>query len=259
LEGDDLTPSLFYYGVMMMSNNRRVVILWSGGIDSTTLVWWAKKKGMDVRTLTIYYGQKHTKETSFVAKLTEKFRIDNKTVDLGAIQPLIDYGALTGTANVPQGTYDEKTQRVTIVPNRNMILLAIAAGYAITLGSSVILYAAHRNDRSIYPDCRPVFVNAMNAAIEAGNVWSPVEIWAPFIDYSKTEIVTLGLKLDVPYEDTWSCYEGGRKPCGKCGTCLERTEAFMNNVANDPALNPKDWIKFMGYYKDARISDGNKT
>jgi len=137
-----------------------------------------------------------------------------------------------------------------------MIFLSIAVGYAVKIGAKDVYYAAHRSDQ-IYPDCRKEFVKAMDSAIYLANIYDPVELKAPFVDMTKAEIVALGLKLGVPYELTWSCYAGGERPCLKCGTCVERTEAFLLNNSKDPLLTEDEWkiaVENLAKYSPAKSS-----
>lgn len=229
------------------------VLILSGGIDSSTLLFYLIDRGYEVRALTFYYGQKHLKEIEYAKKIAEYAkeigRVAHEIVDISSIRDLIAAGALTGDDAVPKSFYTERTQITTIVPNRNMILLSIAAGYAIKIGAKEVFYAAHKSDYSIYPDCRKEFVKAIDTAIYLGNLWNPVEIKAPFIDMTKKDIVALGLELKVPYQLTWSCYEGEERPCLSCGTCLERTEAFLLNDARDPLLSDEEWQKAIEIYE----------
>ena len=130
---------------------------------------------------------------------------------------------------MPSCHYTEEAAKKTVVPNRNMIMLSVAAGYAEAHEIPEVFYAAHKNDSTIYPDCRPEFVQALRPAIRLATAWHPVELQAPFVDMSKAEIVRMGLALQVPYELTWSCYRGEERPCRTCPTCIEREEAFAVN------------------------------
>ncbi len=230
------------------------VMILSGGLDSTTLLWYLCSRGERVYALTFDYGQRHRREIQHAKKVVEAaesrgFRVSHEIVDISSISHLISSGALTGEDEVPHGFYTDERQKVTVVPNRNMIMLSIAAGYAVKLGEREVYYAAHRSDYAIYPDCRKEFVKALDAAIYLATLFTPVELKAPFVDMTKTEVVSLGLKLGVPYELTWSCYEGGERPCLKCGTCLERTEAFLLNGVKDPLLSDEEWEKAVEEYR----------
>ena len=241
----------------------RAVLILSGGIDSSTLLYYLIDKGYDVHALTFNYGQKHSKEIEHSKMVAEEAksrgRVEHKVVDISSIHELISSGALTSEESVPKAFYSEEVQKRTIVPNRNMIMLSIAAAYAVKIGAEEVHYAAHKSDYSIYPDCRKEFVKTFDAAVYLANLWTPVEIRAPFVDMTKDKIVRIGLGLGVPYELTWSCYEGGERPCLSCGTCLERTEAFLLNNAKDPLLDDEEWkkaVEIYGKMKDEYESAG---
>ncbi len=239
------------------------VLILSGGVDSSTLLYYLLERGYEVHALTFYYGQKHFKEIEYSKKIVEKAKevgkVEHKVVDISTIHELIAKGALTAEEEVPKAFYTEEVQRRTIVPNRNMILLSIAAGYAVKIGAGEVFYAAHKSDYSIYPDCRKEFVKALDTALYLGNLWSPVELKAPFVDMTKAEIVKLGLELNVPYEYTWSCYEGDERPCLSCGTCLERTEAFLLNDARDPLLSDEEWERAVKIYEEKKREYESKS
>lgn len=231
----------------------KAVLIFSGGLDSSTLLYHLISQGYEVSALTFVYGQRHSKEVEFAKMLAERVKkigkLEHRIVDITSIHDLISHGAITGEDVVPEGFYCEERQRSTIVPNRNMILLSIATGYAVKIGAREVYYAAHKSDYSIYPDCRKEFVKALDTAIYLGNLWTPVELKAPFVDMKKAEIVALGLKLNVPYELTWSCYRGEERPCLSCGTCVERTEAFLLNGIKDPLLSEEEWNKAIMIYR----------
>ena len=233
-------------------------MIFSGGLDSSTLLYYLleRRKYDEIHCLSFNYGQRHSKELEYAKKIIEvtckrfpEKKIIHKIIDISTIHELIAKGALTGEDALPQGEmYTSENQKKTIVPNRNMILLSIGAGYAIKIGAKKVFYGAHSSDYSVYPDCRPEFVKVLNAALFVGNIWTPVEVEAPFVHMTKADIVKLGLELKIPYQYTWTCYKGGERPCLKCAACLERTEAFMKNNIRDPALTPEEWIEALKQY-----------
>lgn len=225
------------------------VVIFSGGMDSATLLWDQLTQGNDVHALTFNYGQRHSHEMVYandlIYKAREKFRgrkIVHEIVDISSIKKFIAQGALTGDEKVPEGHYEAESMKSTVVPNRNMIMLSIAAGYAIKEKADRLLYGAHGGDHAIYYDCRKEFVNAIGNAILLADQQELI-LDAPFIQITKTDIVRLGKRIGVPYENTWSCYKGGVRPCLKCGTCTERTEAFIEANMVDPALTKEEWEK----------------
>ncbi len=220
-------------------NPVKAVLILSGGLDSTTLLYKMLAEGYDVHALTFNYGQRHRKEINCARRISENLRVPHEVVDLSCITGLLGNSALLGKSEVPRCHYTEDAARQTIVPNRNMIMLSVAVGYAEAHEIPAVFYAAHRNDSTIYPDCRKEFVEALKPAITLATAWHPVELKAPFIDKTKAEIVKLGLELEVPYEMTWSCYKGDEMPCRECPTCIEREEAFTLNGVKDPLL--RDW------------------
>jgi len=218
---------------------KRAVLILSGGVDSTTLLYKMRQQGYEVHALTFNYAQRHKKEIDCARRIAALLKVSHQVVDLSCLASLLGNSSLLCGRDVPSGRYTEETARQTVVPNRNMIMLAVAAGYAEAQEIPEVFYAAHKNDATVYPDCRVEFVQALAPAIRLGTAWHPVELRAPFIDLSKAEIVQMGLDLDVPYQLTWSCYRGEDLPCRVCPTCLEREAAFALNGAVDPLLDPK--------------------
>lgn len=215
----------------------------SGGVDSTTMLYHMLDKGYDPLVLTYDYGQRHSVEVSCARNIA---RYLDLPWELHKIQKVKHAGSLEGSAPIPKEDYSVETQKQTVSPNRNMIMLAIAAKYAIIHDAEWIWYAAHHNDHAVYPDCTPDFVDAMNNVLEIGN-YEKVEVIAPFIYKTKSEIVKLGNGLNVPYEMTWSCYDpvdiaieglygSGHIHCGVCGTCRERILAFEEAGVDDPTI-----------------------
>lgn len=223
----------------------KALVLFSGGVDSATCLGLAVKKyGADnVTALSISYGQKHIKEIEAATAITKYYETERIELDLSLIFKYSDCSLLKNSEqNIPHESYSEQLKKSsgstvsTYVPFRNGLFLSSAASIALSKKCGVIYYGAHADDSAgnAYPDCSEAFNNAMNTAIYEGS-GHQLEISAPFVGMSKAEVVKLGLSLGVPYELTWSCYEGGEKPCGKCGTCIDRAKAFELNGIKDPA------------------------
>ncbi len=213
---------------------QKVVVIYSGGMDSFTILNMAVAQGYDVHALSFNYGQRHSKELDYAARVCSELKVQHKIVDISAINELVGGSSLTSTdIEVPEGHYAEDNMKSTVVPNRNMILLSMAVGYAVSLGADKVMYGAHSGDHTIYPDCRPEFVHKMNDVCAIAN-YEPVEIVTPFLNDSKIEILTEGLKMGLDYGKSWTCYNGREKACGKCGSCQERLEAFTVVGATDP-------------------------
>jgi len=213
---------------------KRVLIL-SGGMDSVTLLYKLVKEvgRQSVYALTLNYGQRHVKEIEYSKWNCEHLGVNHLIIDITSIAPVLKGSALTDNLEVPDGNYADKNMKVTVVPNRNMIFLSLAIAYAVSLGAEEVYYGAHTGDHAIYPDCRPIFIEKMNAAAAIAN-YEPVKIVTPFSTMDKGDIVKLGTKLGVPYEHTWTCYKGLEKACGTCGSCTERLEAFAKAARKDP-------------------------
>ena len=212
----------------------KAVVLFSGGLDSTVLASYLISKGAEVRLLSIDYGQRHAKELAHGETLAKELNLPRKTLSLPGLGDLLKGSSLTDdSVELPEGHYAEESMKATVVPNRNMILLALAGGYALSSGFDPIAYAAHAGDHFIYPDCRPEFAEAMEKALGLAD-WKDLNLYRPFVDMTKADLVKLGAKLKAPLERTWSCYAGRERHCGKCGTCVERKEAFELAKVPDP-------------------------
>lgn len=213
----------------------KAVIILSGGMDSTTLAYDIVKGGKydEVHAISFDYGQVHNKELDCARITARKLGLrSHHVVNLYSLGGLLQ-SALTGDAPVPEGAYDDENQKLTVVPNRNMIMLSIAAGYAMSIGATDLYYGAHAGDHAIYPDCRPEFVHMINAVLAVAH-YTPVKVIVPYLHYSKGNVAARGRMLNVPYEDTWTCYKGGNISCGKCGSCDERLRAFEFAGYPDP-------------------------
>ena len=214
----------------------KTVLIYSGGIDSTVLLYDLLNSGHDVQALSVNYGQRHGKELDCAKSLCKQLHVEHHVADLTALNPLLSGSSLTSPhVQVPEGHYEDESMKATVVPNRNMILLSIATGWAMSTGASSVSYAAHSGDRAIYPDCKEEFADAMNSVMEIAG-WDKVSLNRPFSSLTKADIVKLGDELGVPFEQTWSCYKGGQVHCGVCGTCVERREAFELAGVTDPTI-----------------------
>lgn len=210
------------------------LVLLSGGLDSSTLLAHVLEQRSDaVEALSIDYGQRHHREMNSAAAVATHFGVRWEPFVLNPGSLFRGSSQTDPSVPVPKGRYDEPSMKKTVVPNRNMVLLSIAGAFAISRGLNQVAYGAHAGDHAIYPDCRPEFVRAMNQAFQLCD-WNLLSLWTPFITFSKGEIVELGLSLKVPFEKTWTCYEGLDKACGTCGSCSERLEAFRENGVTDP-------------------------
>ncbi|PHR64662.1 7-cyano-7-deazaguanine synthase QueC [Pseudidiomarina marina] len=211
----------------------KVVVIYSGGMDSFTVLHHAVRHGHEVFALSFNYGQRHVRELDAAARVCQQLGIPHKVVDITAINSLLAGSSLTSDIEIPEGHYAEASMQSTVVPNRNMILLSLAIGYAVSLGAEAVYYGAHSGDHAIYPDCRPEFVEKMNAVSLIAN-YEPVRIEVPYLRNNKAEILADGLRMNLDYSQTWTCYNGREKACGKCGACVERLEAFAANQVTDP-------------------------
>lgn len=222
------------------------VVVLSGGMDSSTaLVVATKVHGAEnLKSITFNYGSKHNiKENAAAAAIAAKLGVTNVLVSLPFVANHFKSDLLATGGDVPEGHYAEDNMKRTVVPYRNAIMLAIAAGYAASHGARELWLGNHAGDHAVYPDCREDFTKPFEQALLNGD-WNPVRIIRPFEKLSKAEIVEVGSKLDCPYELTWTCYKGGEKHCGRCGTCVERREAFHLAGVPEPTeyLDPE-------YYK----------
>jgi len=225
----------------------RAIILLSGGMDSTTLAYSAADDGHDLYALMFDYGQRHrSRELSCAVRTAEKLASEWAIVNLAALGKLLGGSALTDDVEVPEGHYSAETMKATVVPNRNAIMLNIAIGIAVAEQADAVLTAVHAGDHPIYPDCRPEFIDRLNdlQRVATDGFRKPnLEVIAPFVNIEKSTIAARGEALGVSWADTWSCYVGGEVHCGKCGTCVERQEAFELAGVADPTeyADPHFW------------------
>lgn len=224
---------------------QKAMVLFSGGVDSTTCLGLAiEKYGKEnVIPLSIHYGQKHDKEVQAAERILAHYGIQGMELDLTPVFAHSNCSLLTHSdEDIPEASYAEQLAGgdgapvSTYVPFRNGLFLSCAASMALSMDCCCIYYGAHRDDAAgaAYPDCSEVFFQSMDRAVYEGS-GKALHIEAPFIDKNKAQVVAEGLRLGVPYELTWSCYQGGDKPCGVCGTCIDRRKAFEANGVKDPA------------------------
>ncbi len=224
---------------------QQAVLILSGGMDSATLLYELRALDIDVYTLSFSYGQKHSKELKYAEMIAGMAGAHHKVVDIGFLKNIAPSALTRDAIKVPDGMYSDDNMKSTVVPYRNMIMLSIAASYAAGLNIGEVYYGAHAGDHHIYPDCRPVFINTLNKAFERGD-YSEIKLMAPYQNITKSDICKRGLELGVPYEYTWTCYKGEDVPCGTCGSCTERAEAFADNGVDDPLLTRGETLRMVG-------------
>ena len=220
------------------SREKKAVVLLSGGMDSTTLVYDVKVIGYEVYPVSFYYGQKHEKEVDAASKTCRKLGLPHRILDVGVLGEVAPSALTRNEEKIPEGHYQEESMKLTVVPNRNMVLLALATSYAIGIGAETVWYGAHGGDHAIYPDCRSAFVEVMVRAMALCD-WSIIELKVPYLLWDKERILRRGLELGVDYSLTWTCYLGEELACGKCGSCVERMGAFEK-------VGIRDLIKYKG-------------
>jgi 7-cyano-7-deazaguanine synthase len=209
--------------------SRKAVAIVSGGMDSQ--MW-------ELTLLSVDYGQRHVRELGSAAVAAERLGAPHVVVDLQSVGSLLSGSALTDrSVDVPEGHYEAPSMRATVVPNRNALMLDVATALAVATGADAVATGVHAGDHAVYPDCRPEFVLAYERMARIANEGFAVDgfrVLAPFVDSTKADIAALGESLGVPWADTWSCYQGAAVHCGRCGTCVERREAFQLAGVADP-------------------------
>lgn len=215
----------------------KTIVICSGGLDSVTLAHKVAKEQTLNGLVSFDYGQRHSKELLFAKACADRLGVPHTVIDISSYGRMLTGSALTDDIDVPDGHYAEKTMKVTVVPNRNAIMLAMAYGLAASMGAEYVAAAFHGGDHFIYPDCRPGFVNAFSKMQDhALEGVAEIKLFTPYVDVSKADIAAEGARLNVPFAETWSCYKGGKVHCGRCGTCVERREAFDLAGIDDPTV-----------------------
>jgi 7-cyano-7-deazaguanine synthase len=212
----------------------KVVVLCSGGMDSVTALHWARREHTAIAALSFDYGSKHNhREVPFAAEHAAALGVRHEVVSLKFMNELFASDLLANGGEIPEGHYQAENMKQTVVPFRNAIMLSVAAGFAESVEAEAVVIAAHGGDHAIYPDCREDFMRAMGDAMRLGT-YAQVQLLRPFIAMTKGEIAATGAGLGVNLARTWSCYKGGEVHCGRCGTCVERREAFAQAGLADP-------------------------
>jgi 7-cyano-7-deazaguanine synthase len=227
----------------------KVLAVASGGMDSTTLCYKLAADQMLEGVVSFDYGQRHRKELDCAARIASNLGVSHDVIDLSAVGKHLGGSALTDDIDVPDGHYAEDNMRITVVPNRNQIMLSIAAGIAVARRCDAVATAVHAGDHTIYPDCRTEFIESLDATTQlATESFGDVRVLAPFVTIDKTAIAQIGDELGVPWADTWTCYKGGDVHCGKCATCVERQEAMHLAGVHDPTeyADPLFWRTVTG-------------
>ncbi len=222
----------------------KTIVVCSGGLDSVSLAYKVAAEAELLGLVSFDYGQRHKKELQFAAKAAQHLSVPHHVIDITTIGRHLTGSALTDAVDVPDGHYAEETMKATVVPNRNAIMLTIAFGLAAAQQADAVAIAVHGGDHFIYPDCRPQFIDSFqtmqNHALDG---YANVRLYSPFVTISKADIVREGARHATPFADTWSCYKGGDRHCGRCGTCVERREAFHLAGVDDPTdyQDPEFW------------------
>ena len=216
----------------------KVVAIVSGGLDSVTMAYELVRRNYEIILISYNYGQRHKKEIMYAKKCAENLGVQHHIVDLQVLSDLLGGSSLTSEEiSVPDGHYAEESMRITVVPNRNAIMINVATALAVSMKFDYVATGVHGGDHYIYPDCRPEYIVAQTEALRLANsgfVSDEFEVLAPFVNISKDGIVKIGEAIGVPWLETWSCYKGGEIHCGSCGTCFERREAFSLAGVRDP-------------------------
>ena len=227
-----------------MRRTKKAIVLLSGGLDSATVLYWARSQSFEPHALLFDYGQRHRRELNAARALCRIAGVPSELIRFSL--PHEGSSLLDKSAKLPQArsaTSIGAKIPSTYVPARNTIFLAFGLSYAEAIGAQAVMIGANALDYSGYPDCRPDYLAAMSKVFrlgtKAGREGHPIKIDAPLLRLSKSQIIQMGNRLSVPYELTWSCYQGGAKPCGRCDSCLLRAKGFAEAGSFDPALTRK--------------------
>ena len=215
-----------------METKKDTILILSGGMDSTTLLYDCQAR--IALAISFDYGSNHNARELPVARLhCERLGIEHLIIPLGFMAQYFESSLLEGGDDIPEGHYADDNMTSTVVPFRNGLMLSVAIGLAESRGLSHVMMANHSGDHTIYPDCRPEFVSAMSEAARTGT-FPGITLLCPFTGLTKGQIAARGRELGLDYAETWSCYKGQQRHCGKCGTCVERKEALAEAGIEDP-------------------------
>lgn len=244
---------------------KKALVLLSGGMDSVTALYYARSIDYECTCISFDYGSKHNeKERAAAVKVCEELSTPFYMYDLPTtvaikdkefnlcmnLVPLLCSNLLTSGGEIPEGHYEAESMKDTVVPFRNGIMLALAVGFAESRDINTIILGNHAGDHAIYPDCRKEFTEAFAESVRLGTS-KGIELFTPFVAWTKSDICNWGLDYGVLYENTWTCYNGqGDRPCLKCGTCVERTEAFLDGGRPDPLLTLEEWDAAVKIYNE---------
>lgn len=210
------------------------VLIFSGGMDSTTMLY--EYRDSIALAVSFHYGSNHNEREIACARIhCQRLGIEHLVIPLDFMSRYFHSSLLEGADAVPDGQYDTDNMRSTVVPFRNGIMLSVAAGLAESRGLRHVMMANHSGDHAVYPDCRPLFVDAMSSAIAAGT-YDGITLSAPYTGLSKSDIALRGKQLGIDYTETYSCYKGGEHHCGTCATCQERRQALKEAGINDKTI-----------------------
>lgn len=218
----------------------KAIAIVSGGMDSVVLAWDLVTQGHELHMVSFDYNQRHVKELGFARKNANAIGCQHTIVPVGFLSDMLSGSALTDrSVDVPEGHYADDNMRLTVVPNRNSIMLNIAAGIAVAQKADLVCTAVHAGDHAVYPDCRPEFIESLNNTLRLANEGFATDnftVYAPYVRIGKHDICARGAAIGVDFNETWSCYVGGTDHCGRCGTCVERKEAFRLAEVSDPTI-----------------------
>lgn len=219
---------------------KKAVIILSGGLDSSTLAYYLADQGYALICVSFNYGQKHVKELDSAAQIAKNLNATHHIINLAFMNQYLQSSSLVNQdLSNPKQDYARENMLVTVVPNRNTMMLSLAWTIACAENAELVAFGPHKGDNYVYADCRPDYFNALNLALRLGTIDSrheDLQLLAPFINFSKTDIIRTGAKLAVPFEHTWSCYDGREIHCGECGTCRQRRQAFIEAGIVDPTI-----------------------